>query len=250
MKKYLLAGLLTWLPLAITVWVLLWVMGLMDGMFEALLSATQAVLPESAREGIEKLRELPGLGVLVMLGLLLGTGVFVTNIFGQWFVRQWDSVMGRIPIVKSIYNSVKQVSDTLFSSTGNAFREAVLVQYPHQGSWTIAFVTGRPSGEVAARLPGEHVSLYVPTTPNPTSGFFLMMPRSAVHPLGMSVDEALKYIISMGVVAPPAGAFVPPPVPQPVMAPAPAPQPPHTPSPAAQASPPARPVEADPNRVG
>lgn len=220
MKKYLLAGLLTWLPLAITIWVLLWVLGLMDGMFEAVLSFTQAVLPGSAREGLESLRHVPGLGVLVMAGLLLLTGVFVTNIFGQWWVRQWDSLMQRIPIVKSIYSSVKQVSDTLFSSNGNAFREAVLVQYPRAGAWTIAFVTGRPGGEVAAALPGEHVSLYVPTTPNPTSGFFLMMPRHDVRPLGMSVDEALKYIISMGVVAPPAGPVV------------------------------ARPEEADPNRVG
>jgi uncharacterized membrane protein len=154
-------------------------------------------------DAIGSLRHLPGLGVLVMVSILLGTGVFVTNIFGQWWFRQWDRLLGRIPLVKSIYNSVKQVSDTLFSSDGNAFREAVLVQYPREGSWTIAFVTGRPGGEVAAHLVGEHVSLYVPTTPNPTSGFFLMMPASSVRPLRMTVDEALKYIISMGVVAPP-----------------------------------------------
>ena len=203
MKKYLIAGLLTWLPLAITIWVLLWVLGLMDGMFAAVLSVTQAVLPHSAYDWLEQLRKVPGLGVVVMLLLMLATGVFVTNIFGQWWVQQWDAVMNRIPIVKSIYSSVKQVSDTLFSSNGNAFREAVLVQYPHTGSWTIGFVTGTPSGEVAAHLVGEHVGLYVPTTPNPTSGFFLIMPRSALRPLAMSVDEALKYIISMGVVAPP-----------------------------------------------
>ncbi|NDY89987.1 DUF502 domain-containing protein [Ideonella livida] len=206
MKKYLIAGLLTWLPLAITVWVLLWVLGLMNGMFGTVLSVTQAVFPASAREGLEQLRTIPGLGVLVMVVAMLLTGVFVTNIFGQWWVRQWDTLLTRIPIVKSIYSSVKQVSDTLFSSSGNAFREAVLVQYPRQGSWTIAFVTGKPGGEVAAKLPGEHVSLYVPTTPNPTSGFFLMVARDQVTPLGMSVDEALKYIISMGVVAPPASA--------------------------------------------
>jgi uncharacterized membrane protein len=115
----------------------------------------------------------------------------VTNVIGQWTVRQWDKLMSRIPLVKSIYSSVKQVSDTLFSSSGNAFREAVLVQYPRPGSWTIAFVTGRPGGEVASLLPGEHLSLYVPTTPNPTSGFFLMVPRGDVVPLAMSVDEAL-----------------------------------------------------------
>ncbi len=202
MKKYLVAGLLVWLPLAITIWVLSWLLSAMDGVFESVLSASQAVLPESARSGLEVWRHVPGLGVVVMvLGLLL-TGVFAANIFGQWWLRQWDAILGKIPIVKSIYNSVKQVSDTLFSSNGNAFREAVLVQYPRAGSWTIAFVTGRPGGEVAQHLPGDFVSVYVPTTPNPTSGFFLMMPRADVLPLRMSVDAALKYVISMGVVAP------------------------------------------------
>jgi uncharacterized membrane protein len=202
-KKYLVAGLLVWLPLAITIWVLSWLLGAMDGVFASLLSATQAVLPESARAGLETLRHVPGLGVLVMVAGLLATGVFAANIFGQWWLRQWDTILGKIPIVKSIYNSVKQVSDTLFSSSGNAFREAVLVQYPRQGSWTIAFVTGRPGGEVAAQLPADMLSVYVPTTPNPTSGFFLMVPRAEVVELDMSVDQALKYIISMGVVAPP-----------------------------------------------
>lgn len=205
MKKYLIAGLLTWLPLAITVWVLLWVQGLLDGVFHALLRVAGVVLPAGAAEGLSRFGTWPGMGVLVMLVLMLATGMFVTNIFGQWWLRQWDALMSRIPIVKSIYSSVKQVSDTLFSSNGNAFREAVLVPYPHAGSWTIAFVTGKPGGEVAEQLGEEHVSLYVPTTPNPTSGFFLMMPRSSVRPLQMSVDEALKYIISMGVVTPPAG---------------------------------------------
>ena len=215
MRKYIIAGLLVWLPLAITIWVLLWLLGLMDGMFSWLLTLSQAVLPAGAEAFIESLRHIPGLSVLVMVAMMLTTGVFVTNIFGQWWVRQWDRLMSRIPIVNAIYSSVKQVSDTLFSSSGNAFREAVLVQYPHAGSWTIAFVTGRPGGEVAAHLHGEHVSLYVPTTPNPTSGFFLMMPRTQVRPLNMSVDQALKYIISMGVVVPPASA---PPLPLPASA--------------------------------
>ncbi len=206
MKKYLVAGLLVWLPLAITIWVLSWLLGAMDGMFASLLSATQALLPESARAGLETLRHVPGLGVLAMLVGLLLTGVFAANIFGQWWLRQWDAILGKIPIVKSIYSSVKQVSDTLFSTNGNAFREAVLVQYPRAGSWTIAFVTGKPSGEVADHLLGDYVSVYVPTTPNPTSGFFLMMPRADVLALRMSVDEALKYVISMGVVGPSAGA--------------------------------------------
>ncbi len=202
MKKYLVAGLLVWLPLAITIWVLSWLLGAMDGVFANILSATQAVTPPDAQENIERLRHIPGLGVLALVAGLLLTGVFVANIFGQWWLRQWDRLLSNIPIVKSIYTSVKQVSDTLFSTNGNAFREAVLVQYPRAGSWTIAFVTGKPGGEVAAHLDGEHVSVYVPTTPNPTSGFFLIMPRSDVRPLDMSVDAALKYVISMGVVVP------------------------------------------------
>jgi uncharacterized membrane protein len=208
MKKYLIAGLLAWLPIGITVWVLSWLLGSMDGLFSWLLSATQAVVPETAHAAIEQLRHIPGLGVLVLLVLLLLTGVFVTNIFGQWIARRWNTLLQNIPIVKSIYSSVKQVSDTLFSTSGNAFREAVLVQYPRHGSWTIAFVTGRPGGEVATHLTGEYLSLYVPTTPNPTSGFFLMVPRGEVVELEMSVDQALKYIISMGVVSPPAPAAV------------------------------------------
>jgi len=201
-KKFLIAGLLVWLPLAITIWVLSWLLSTMDGVFAHLLSAAQAVLPQAASNWLERLRNVPGLSVLVMVAGLLLTGVFAANIVGQWGLRQWDRLLGKIPIVKSIYNSVKQVSDTLFSSNGNAFREAVLVQYPRAGSWTIAFVTGKPGGEVARHLNGEHVSVYVPTTPNPTSGFFLMMARSEVLPLNMTVDQALKYVISMGVVVP------------------------------------------------
>ena len=202
MKKYLVAGLLVWLPLAITIWVLTWLLSALNGVFAGLLSATQAVMPAAAHASLEQLRHIPGLGVLVLaLGLLL-SGMFAANMFGQWWLRQGDRLLSKIPIVKSIYSSVKQVSDTLFSSSGNAFREAVLVQYPRQGSWTIAFVTGRPSGEVASKLPGDYVSVYVPTTPNPTSGFFLMMPRADLIELKMSVDEALKYVISMGVAGP------------------------------------------------
>ena len=208
MKKYLVAGLLVWLPLAITIWVLTWLLGALNGVFAGLLSATQAVMPAAAHATLEQLRHVPGLGVVVLaLGLLL-SGMFAANMFGQWWLRQGDRLLSKIPIVKSIYSSVKQVSDTLFSSSGNAFREAVLVQYPRQGSWTIAFVTGKPGGEVATKLAGDYVSVYVPTTPNPTSGFFLMMPRADLIELDMSVDAALKYVISMGV-AGPNGASVP-----------------------------------------
>lgn len=232
LKKYLIAGLLVWLPMAVTVWVLHAVLGMMDGVFGWILSTTQVVLPGALHGPIEALRQIPFLGFIFVGLMLLLTGVFATNIAGQWALHQGGRVLNRIPIVKSIYSSVKQVSDTLFSSNGNAFREAVLVQYPRAGSWTIAFITGRPGGEVAARLAGEHVSLYVPTTPNPTSGFFLMVPRGEVVPLRMSVDEALKYIISMGVVSPPPSAM--PPVP---------PSPPVAVLPPATAEPPAPEVE-------
>lgn len=215
MKKYLIAGLLVWLPLTITVWVLTSVLGVLDGLFAWLLSASQALLPESAHASLEALKQIPGLGVIVMVLGLLVTGVFATNMVGQWWLSQGSRLLNQIPIVKSIYSSVKQVSDTLFSSSGNAFREAVLVQYPRAGAWTIAFVTGKPGGEAGVHLAGDYLSLYVPTTPNPTSGFFLMVPRADVIALEMSVDEALKYVISMGVVAPPVTKPSPPPQPQP-----------------------------------
>ena len=210
MKKYRVAGLLVWLPLAITVWVLQAAYGMVDGLFGWILTATQAVLPDGAHDAVEQLRHVPGLGLAVVAAGLLLTGIFAANFVGQWWLHRANLLLQRIPIVKSIYTSVKQVSDTLFSTSGNAFREAVLVQYPRQGVWTIAFVTGRPGGEAAQHLPGDYLSVYVPTTPNPTSGFFLMLPRTDVIELAMSVDEALKYVISMGVVAPPAATLAAP----------------------------------------
>lgn len=215
-KKYILTGLLVWLPLAITIWVLMNVVGALDGVFAALVAAARAVLPESVGPFLITLRETPGLSVVIVVAALWLTGVAVTNMAGQWLVTQSNRVFSNIPIVKSIYTSVKQVSDTLFSSSGQAFREAVLVEYPRAGAHTIAFVTGKPSGEVADHLPADMVTLYVPTTPNPTSGFMLIVPRADVKALNMSVDEALKYIISMGVVAPPpqaTGGSVPPTLP-------------------------------------
>ena len=203
MKKYIFTGLLVWLPLAITIWVLMNVVGTLDGVFTWLLHAVMTVLPTELHQPLLDLRDIPGLSVIILVTALWLTGVAATNIAGQWLVTQSNRVISHIPIVKSIYTSVKQVSDTLFSSSGQAFRQAVLVEYPRQGSWTIAFVTGKPTGEVGALLPEDMLTLYVPTTPNPTSGFMLIVPRSDVRELHMSVDEALKYIISMGVVAPP-----------------------------------------------
>jgi len=201
LKQYFLTGLLVWLPMGVTVWVLMWLMGMLDGIFLAVLTGAEAVIP-GFHLIADKLREIPGLGVLLVCGVLFITGLFVTNMFGQWWLNRWNQLMTRIPVVRSIYTSVQQVADTLFSGSGHAFSKALLIQYPRQGSWTIAFLTGRPGGEVAEHLTGEYVSVYVPTTPNPTSGFFLMIPTADVVELKMTVDEALKYIISMGVVAP------------------------------------------------
>ena len=209
-KKYLLAGLLVWLPLAITIWVLHWLVGLLDGVFLGMMYGLDSVISVGGVNPVAGLRDVPGLGVGLILLLLLLTGALVSNVAGRWLVRQWDRLFTQIPIVKSIYTSVKKVSDTLFSSNGNAFRKAVMLQYPRAGSWTIGFQTGSPSGEVAQHLDGEWMSVYVPTTPNPTSGFFLMVPRADVIELSMSVDEALTYVISMGAVAPDAQTDTPP----------------------------------------
>jgi uncharacterized membrane protein len=134
--------------------------------------------------------------------IVLVTGVFATNFFGAQLVRVWHGILHRIPVVNSIYSSVKQISDTLFSSSGQAFRKALLVQWPREGMWTIAFLTGTPGGDVVNHLQGDYVSVYVPTTPNPTGGYFVMVARKDVIELDMTVDAALKYIISMGVVSP------------------------------------------------
>ncbi|WP_293660127.1 DUF502 domain-containing protein [Rhodoferax sp. OV413] len=212
MKKYLLTGLMVWLPLAITLWVLLWLVGLLDALFASVLHGVAVVTPVSSGAVLERLQHIPGLGVLLVFVVLLVTGGLVSNVAGRWWVKQWDKLFTNIPIVKSIYTSVKQVSDTLFSSSGNAFRTALLIQYPREGCWTIAFQTGTPSGELASHLGADVVSVYVPTTPNPTSGFFLVLPRKDVIELDMSVDQALTYVISMGSVAPadPAAAPVAP----------------------------------------
>ena len=192
MKKYLITGLLVWIPLAITLWVLHLIVTTMD---QTLTLLPPAVLPEFTHS-------IPGLGVVLTILVVLLTGVLASNILGQRLLGVWERILGRIPVVKSIYSGVKQVSDTLFTPGGQAFRKALLVQYPRPGSWTIAFQTGQPGGDVVNHLKGDYVSVYVPTTPNPTSGFFLMMPRQDVIELDMSVDEALKYVVSMGVVSP------------------------------------------------
>jgi uncharacterized membrane protein len=194
MRKYFITGLLILVPLAITAWVLSLVINTMD---QSLLFVPERWQP-SALFGFN----IPGLGTLLTIVFVFLTGLLTNNLVGNYVVRIWEKLLKRIPLVNSLYSSVKQVSDTLFSSSGNAFRKAVLIPYPHQNSYTIAFLTGTPGGDVKNHLVGDYVSVYVPTTPNPTSGFFLMLARKDVVELDMSVDTALKYIVSMGVVAP------------------------------------------------
>ena len=194
LRRYLVTGLVLWVPLGITIWVLTLIVSTLD--------KTLLLIPEHYRPETLLGFAIPGLGVVLTLVVLVVTGILTRNFVGQHLVKGWDSILRRIPVVKSIYSGVKQVSDTLFSDTGQAFRKALLVEFPHPGSYTIAFMTGTPSGELVNRLPGEHVSVYVPTTPNPTSGYFLLLPKSRTQELDMSVDDALKYIVSMGVVGP------------------------------------------------
>jgi len=194
MRKYFITGLLILVPLAITAWVLNLVISTMD---QSLLIVPVRWQPKTL-VGFD----IPGLGTILTIAIVFFTGLLTNNLVGNYIVRLWERLLHRIPVVSSLYGSVKQVSDTLFSSSGNAFRKAVLLPYPHPNSYTIGFLTGVPGGDVQNHLAGDYVSVYVPTTPNPTSGFFLMMERSQVVELDMSVDAALKYIVSMGVVAP------------------------------------------------
>ena len=193
-RKWLFTGLLVIVPGAITLSVLNWIVALLD--------QTLLILPGAWHPDKLLGFHIPGFGVLLTALILLAVGATASNFAGRKLVQWGDALVSRIPVVRSIYSSVKQVSDTLFSESGNAFRTAVLVQWPREGVWTVAFVTGAPSGEVAAYLRDEFVSVYVPTTPNPTGGYFVMVRKSDCVELEMSVDAALRYIVSMGVVAP------------------------------------------------
>ncbi|HLX80615.1 MAG TPA: DUF502 domain-containing protein [Burkholderiales bacterium] len=196
MKKYLIAGLLIWIPLVITIWVLKLIVDSLD--------QTLLLMPVEWRTESVFGIHIPGLGVVITLVIVFLTGVFATNLLGARLLQWGNDLVQRIPVVRSIYSSVKQISDTLFSSSGQAFRKALLVQWPRDGMWTIAFLTGRPGGDLVNHLPGDFISVYVPTTPNPTGGYFVVVARKDVIELDMSVDDALKYVISMGV-APPNG---------------------------------------------
>jgi uncharacterized membrane protein len=193
-RKYFISGLLVLVPLIITLWVLNLIISTLD---QSLL-----LLPVDWQPKKLFGFDVPVLGTILTLLIVLVTGLLTRNFVGDYVLNKWEKVLNHIPLVNSLYSSVKQVSETLFSSSGNAFRKAVLVPYPHQRAWTIAFLTGVPGGDVKNHLQGDYISVYVPTTPNPTSGFFLMFRREDVVELDMSVDAALKYIVSMGVVAP------------------------------------------------
>ena len=193
-RKYFITGLLILVPLAITLWVLNIIISTMD---QSLLFVPERWQPRTF-VGFD----IPGLGTILTILIVFLVGLLANNLIGNYILKLWEKLLNRIPVVSSLYGSVKQVSDTLFSSSGNAFRKAVLIPYPHANSYTIAFLTGTPGGDVKNHLVGDYVSVYVPTTPNPTSGFFLMMARDQVVELDMTVDAALKYIVSMGVVAP------------------------------------------------
>lgn len=193
-RRWLLAGLLVLVPLAITLSVLNWIVGTLD--------QTLLILPSDWHPDKLLGFHLPGFGVLLTFGIVLLMGAIASNFLGRRLLLMGNAVLRRIPIVRSIYSSVKQVSDTLFSENGNAFRQALLVQWPREGVWTIGFLTGLPGGDVANHLSGDYVSVYIPTTPNPTGGYFVMLKRSECVELKMSVDEALTYVISMGVVVP------------------------------------------------
>jgi uncharacterized membrane protein len=194
LKKYLITGLLVWVPLAFTLWVLDLIVSTMD--------RTLLLLPPPWRPESWLGFALPGAGLLMSAVILLLTGMIAANIMGQRVVLWWEGLLARIPIVRSIYSSVKQVSDTLLSPDGHSFRRAVLVEFPQRGQWTIAFVVGTSSERIAPHLRTDSLIIYVPTAPNPTSGFTLMVSPDEVRNLDMSVDDALKFVISLGVVGP------------------------------------------------
>lgn len=194
-RRWLLAGLLVLVPLVITLAVLNWIVSTLD--------QTLLILPSAWHPDKLLGFHIPGFGVLLTLAIVLLMGAIASNFLGRKVGHWGNLLLHRIPIVRSIYSSVKQVSDTLFSESGNAFRKALLVQWPREGVWTIGFLTGVPGGDVANHLQGDYLSVYVPTTPNPTGGYFVMLPKAACIELRMSVDEALTYVISMGVVVPP-----------------------------------------------
>lgn len=193
LRRYLMAGLLVWVPLGVTLLIVAFLVDLMD--------QTLLLLPASIQPEYLLGFRIPGLGIALTLAIVLLTGMIMTNLFGKQLVSIGESVLQRIPLVRSIYTAVKQVTESMFSS-GKSFRKVVLVEYPHKGSWTLAFQTGAGAEEVRLKTGRDVTNVFVPTTPNPTSGFFLMVPREDVIELDMSIDEGLKMLLSVGVVVP------------------------------------------------
>ncbi len=206
LRRYLVAGVLVWLPILACIWVISFIVNLMDG--------TLLLLPERYRPERIVGFPLPGLGILFALLVLLITGLLVTNLIGRRLVQYWDGLMRRIPLVRSIHGGVKSFAESVFS-TSNSFRTVVMIEYPRAGMWSIGFVTADDMAEVSARTGVPHTCVYIPTTPNPTSGFIMMVPKKDVVELEMSVDAAMKMIITCGVVLPPPPAKLPPRMAQP-----------------------------------
>ena len=196
LKKYFFAGLLIWLPIWATLVVIRFLIEVLDSSFSLL---PKAYRPETLL-GIH----VPGLGIFLALVVILITGMFVTNVLGRSLVGLWEKLLAKIPIVRTIYNAVKQVLETIFSSSSDSFRQVLLVEYPRKGLWSVAFQTGRVCDEVKTKITEDMITIFIPTTPNPTSGFLMLVARAEVIELDMSVDDALKMIISLGMVQPPA----------------------------------------------
>jgi uncharacterized membrane protein len=206
MKKYLIAGLLIWVPLGVTVMVVKLLVGMMD--------KTLLWLPDKYQPDVLLGFHVPGMGVVLAVVIVLGTGIIVANLFGRTLVQFWESILAQIPLVRTVYISVKQILETVLSST-QSFRKVLLVEYPRKGLWTLAFQSSTTRGEAQTKTGTEIVNVFIPTTPNPTSGFFIMVPKEDVIELEMSVDEGLKLIISAGVMVPdwnPDGAQQPQPL--------------------------------------
>ena len=193
-QRYLLAGLLVLVPIGITVWVLHFLITSLD--------QTIFLLPQDWRPTFNG-DKIPGMGIIFAFFLLFITGAIASNVFGKQIVKFWERLFNRIPVVGGIYKSVKQLTDPVLSENGQAFSKAVLIEFPHPGLHSIAFLTNKVEGELRTKLGEDHVAVYIPTTPNPTGGYMLLVPKANLVPLDMSVDQALKYIISMGVAAPP-----------------------------------------------
>ena len=197
-RRYLMAGLLVWVPILVTVLVVRFILELMDG--------TLLLLPPSVRPEVLFGVHIPGLGAVLALLLLVFTGMLVSNIIGRSLVGLWEDLLNRIPFVRALYSGVKSFSTTILSNQGNSFKKVMLIEYPRKGIWSVGFQTAGDLPLISAHTGEPQVCVFIPTTPNPTSGFIMMVPRSQAIELDMSVDAAMKMIVTLGVVVPAAPA--------------------------------------------